>query len=178
MTARTLSCRSFFPNDIFLLYLRFCCIINIAGGDDIKYEKWRTKEGLTLLQGWASDGLSLEQIAHNMGIVRSTLDVYCKKFSDISDALKKGREVADYEVQNALFNRAIGCKTVTTYRSVDKETGKLVDVTQIVTEHTPDTGACMAWLKNRKPDVWRDRPASVENDISGVVEISEVDNGD
>ena len=38
-----------------------------------KYEEWRTPEGLLKIQGWARDGLTDEQIAHNMGICRDTL---------------------------------------------------------------------------------------------------------
>ena len=38
-----------------------------------KYEQWLEPEGLTLLEGWARDGLTDEQIANNMGIVPSTL---------------------------------------------------------------------------------------------------------
>ena len=40
-----------------------------------KYEQWLEPEGLTLLEGWARDGLTDEQIANNMGIVPSTLYV-------------------------------------------------------------------------------------------------------
>lgn len=39
-----------------------------------KYEYWLTPEGLLKLEGWARDGLTDEQIAHNMGISRSTLN--------------------------------------------------------------------------------------------------------
>ena len=70
-----------------------------------KYEEWRKKEKLILLEGWARDGLTDEQIAKNMGISRSTLSDWKKKYSDISDILKKGKEVVDREVENALLKR-------------------------------------------------------------------------
>jgi transcriptional regulator with XRE-family HTH domain len=73
-----------------------------------KYEQWLTKEGLLLIEGWARDGLTDEQIAHNMGIRRSTLSEWKKKFPDISDALKRGKEVVDRQVENALLKRALG----------------------------------------------------------------------
>ena len=38
-----------------------------------KYEYWLTPEGLLKLEGWARDGLTDEQIAHNMCIAYSTL---------------------------------------------------------------------------------------------------------
>ncbi|MEK1833267.1 helix-turn-helix domain-containing protein [Priestia megaterium] len=57
-----------------------------------KYEKWITEEGLVLLEGWARDGLTDEQIAHNVGVSRSTLNDWKKKYPDISDALKKEKK--------------------------------------------------------------------------------------
>ena len=73
-----------------------------------KYEYWLTSEGLLLLEGWARDGLTDEQIAHNMGISRSTLNQWKEKYPDISDTLKKGKEVVDRQVENALLKRALG----------------------------------------------------------------------
>lgn len=73
-----------------------------------KVNDWLTKEGLTKLGGWARSGLSDEQIAKNVGVSRSTLNEWKKKYPDISDTLKKEKEVADFEVENALFRRATG----------------------------------------------------------------------
>jgi DNA-binding XRE family transcriptional regulator len=95
-----------------------------------KSDYWLTNEGLILIQGWARDGLTNEQIAQNMGITRQTLNVWSKKYSSISDALKKGKEVVDYAVENALLKNALG----------------------------GDTTAQIFWLKNRKPKQWRDKP--------------------
>ena len=94
-----------------------------------KYEYWRTTDGLILLQGWARDGLTDEQIAHNIGIRRTTLYDWKNKYPDINDSLKKGKEIVDYEVENALLKRA-----------------KQGDVT-----------AQIFWLKNRRPEKWRDK---------------------
>lgn len=95
-----------------------------------QYPKWQTSEGLTLLQGWARDGLTDEQIAKNCGINKATLYDWKNKFPDISEALKKGKEIVDYEVENALLNKA----------------------------RSGDTTAMIFWLKNRKPKNWRDKP--------------------
>ncbi len=132
--------------------------ISVAKG---KYQKWLEPENLILLQGWARNGLTDEQIAKNMGISRSTLAEWKKKYSDISDTLKKGKDVVDIEVENALLKKALGYsyKETTKELSVDKQTGesKLI-VTKEVTKHiAPDTAAGIFWLKNRRPDEWRDR---------------------
>ncbi|WP_418482688.1 helix-turn-helix domain-containing protein [Frisingicoccus sp.] len=73
-----------------------------------KYEYWLTPEGLLKLEGWARDGLTDEQIAQNIGISRSTLNAWKERYSDISDTLKRGKEVVDRKVENALLKRALG----------------------------------------------------------------------
>jgi hypothetical protein len=73
-----------------------------------KYEQWLEPEGLALLGGWARDGLTDEQIAHNIGISRSTLKVWKNKFPAISATLKAGKEVVDRMVENSLIKRALG----------------------------------------------------------------------
>ena len=69
-----------------------------------KYEYWLTPEGLLLLEGWARDGLTDEQISNNIGISRSTLAEWKKKYEDISDTLKKGKEVVDIQVELSLIH--------------------------------------------------------------------------
>ena len=87
-----------------------------------KYEKWLTPDGLVRIGGWARDGLTDEQIAHNMGISRSTLNAWKKRFSDISDTIGKGKDVVDRQVENALLKRAMGTTTTDKmYRMVHKD---------------------------------------------------------
>ena len=116
-----------------------------------KYDYWISNDGLQLLAGWARSGLTDEQIAHNMSIARSTLNEWKKKFSDISDALKKNKEAADMEVENALYKRALGYQ----YTEVTEESGVITK--RVTKEVVPDVGAICFWLKNRQPDKWRDK---------------------
>ncbi len=127
-----------------------------------KYEKWLEPDNLLLLQAWARDGLTDEQIAHNMGIRRATLYVWKKKYPYISDALKKGKEVVDVEVENALLKRALGYD----YNEITeiRENG-VVTQRKIVKKYmAPDVTAQIFWVKNRKPDIWRDLK-KIESDI-------------
>lgn len=101
-----------------------------------KINEWLEKDNLILLEGWARDGLTFEQIAHNIGINVTTLRDWRKKEPTISAILKKGREVVDYEVENALLKSAL----------------------------EGNTTAQIFWLKNRKPDKWRDKVADTENE--------------
>lgn len=136
-----------------------------------KYET-NVKDKLILVEGWARNGLTDEQIAKNLGIGLTTFYKYKKEHSELSEALKKGKEVIDFEVENALLKRALGYKyeEVTKERILKKdEQGKpLTDIhgfpiyEMVVTktvkkEVTPDTTAQIFWLKNRKPEEWRDK---------------------
>lgn len=72
-----------------------------------QYKKWLKQENLLLLQGWKRDGLTDEQIAHNIGIRRETLYDWIKKYPNISNALKMGKEQSNFIVENALFQKAV-----------------------------------------------------------------------
>ncbi len=139
-----------------------------------KVEYWLTKEGLTLLEGWARDGLTDEQIAKNIGINRTTLYDWKKKRISIADALKKGKEIVDFEVENALFKKAIGYNAkvlkhmkVKSVEYDDKgyricENEEIVEIYDEV--HIPaDTTAQIFWLKNRKPEKWREKQKELIN---------------
>lgn len=71
-----------------------------------KYEYWLTPEGLLKLESWARDGLRDEQLAEQMNIASSTLYEWKKRYSEISESLKKGKEIVDIQVENALLKRA------------------------------------------------------------------------
>lgn len=137
-----------------------------------KYEDWLTEDGLIKVQGWARDGLSNEQIAHNMGINKDTLYTWQRRFPDFSDALKKSKEVVDREVENALLKRAMGYETVEEIEEPveDKETGETqMRVTKRVKKQVaPDVTAQIFWLKNRKPDEFRDKR---DVELSGSVDF-------
>ena len=66
----------------------------------------------------------------------------------------------------------------------DKKTGKKTkeeETVEYATEEVyipPDTVAMIFWLKNRKPDVWKDRPENIQaesSEAAGVIEIPMVE---
>ena len=120
-----------------------------------KYEYWLTPEGLLKLEGWARDGLTDEQIAENAGINPATLYVWKKKYPEISETLKRGKEVVDRQVENALLKRALGYE----YEEVKEKFEGNVMTERTVTkkEVVPDVTAQIFWLKNRKREAWADR---------------------
>lgn len=121
-----------------------------------KYEYWLTLEGLIKLEGWARDGLTDEQIAKNIGVSRKTLAEWKIKYGDIGDTLKKGKEVVDYEVENALLKRALG------YTVKEEKLTKDGEVVELEREVPGDVTAQIFWLKNRKPTQWKDKREEIE----------------
>lgn len=80
-----------------------------------------------------------------------------KVHPSFSDALKRGKEEADNQVVRSLYQRAIGYN-----HPEDKffmANGKVV--TQRTTKHyPPDPVSMIFWLKNRRPEQWREKPAA------------------
>lgn len=124
-----------------------------------KYQEWLEPDGLLLLEGWARDGLTDEQLAEKMGCGVRTLYDWKERFPQISQALKKGKEVVDLQVENALLKRALGYEYIEERIEVsDKDGRKVIQTTKTV---PPDTTAQIFWLKNRRPGRWRDKPEIV-----------------
>lgn len=94
-----------------------------------KMHDWEQQDNLILLQGWARSGLTDEQIANNMGIHVSTLYTFKNKSNEINEALRKSKEIVDYEVENALLKNAM----------------------------SGNVTAQIFWLKNRKKNEWREK---------------------
>jgi transposase-like protein len=109
--------------------------------NNASYDEWEKPDKLEAIEAWASQGLSLGEIAHNMGIARSTLFVWRDKSKDISDAIKRGADASVDLVENALFNAATKDGNIT---------------------------AMIFYLKNKRPDAWKDKR---ENEISGNGEM-------
>ena len=135
-----------------------------------KYQEWLTEDGLLCIEGWARDGLTDVQIAYNMGVSPRRYYEWQNRFPQIRQALKKGKAPVDLQVKNALLKRALGysyVETVTDFELVDTgqkdDSGKPVmekrirNVRSIKKEMAPDVGAAAFWLKNRRPDRWREK---------------------
>lgn len=142
-----------------------------------KYETWLEPDNLIKLEGWARDGLTDEQIAHNIGINRTTLYAWKAKHTDFSNALKRGKEVVDRIVENALLKSAMGYKfdEVVKERIYNPETGEseMVEVKRTTKDVAPNVTALIFWLKNRNPEAWRDTKnvnaaVEVKNPFDGV----------
>lgn len=109
--------------------------------------KWEDiKDKLTLVEGWAREGLTDEQIANNLDISTSTFYEYKNKYSEFSESLKKGKEIIDFEVENALLKNALeGNVTAQIY-----------------------------WLNNRKPKQWKNKRENTENNKEEISKVEQI----
>lgn len=93
-----------------------------------------------------------------MGIRRTTLYEWSNRFPDIANTLKKGKAPVDQQVENALLKRALGYDYEETITEMEEVGGKPKKHIRRVSKHMPgDTTAMIFWLKNRRPDRWRDK---------------------
>lgn len=138
-----------------------------------KVNRWLEADNLLILEAWARDGLIDDQIAKNIGIARATLYNWRQKHPQIEEALKRGKEVVDIEVENALLKNALGFEyeeETTEMVIVNGEAKKLKKITKKY--KSPDTTAQIIWLKNRRPDKWRDR-REITADVTEQVNVDE-----
>jgi len=148
----------------------------MAGGRKTKYHS-HVEPKLLQIEAWTRDGMIQEDIARKLGVAMSSFSEYKNKYPELAEALKKGQEVADIEVENALFKRALGYRydevTREAAKELDQETGEyktvMVETKRVTKEVQPDVTAQIFWLKNRRPDKWRDKQ---EIGHSGSVETN------
>ena len=119
--------------------------------------EWLEEDNLMLISCWARDGYTYADIANRIGISMSTLREWRVKYPEINNALKKGREIIDYKVENALLKSALGYKTKEVKITTVIQSGEVVETTKEVTEkeQAPNVYACQCWLYNRLPKKWK-----------------------
>ena len=143
-----------------------------------KYEEWLRPDNLTILQGWARNGLTDEQIAKNMGINVATLYRWKNNHCEICEALKASKEKADLIVENALYNAAIG-QVVSLKKRKRIFNRKTNTYEMVVVEETdqyvpPSTTAQRDWLNNRKYYDWREKREYEESDPEALSKAREL----
>ncbi len=79
-------------------------------------------------------GATDKQMCDYFNVDEKTFNNWKHKHPEFFQSLKKGKEEADFNVVKSLYKKACGD---------DK--------------NSPDTTACIFWLKNRQPEKWRDK---------------------
>lgn len=134
-----------------------------------KVEEWLTPEGLILLQAKSRDSLTKRELASKLGITPKTLAKWEREYEEIAKAVRRGREITDATVENAILKKALGFE-VTEVKKVIKADGA-EEITTVSKCVPPDISAASVWLKNRCPDKWRDKPEASGGELSKVDEI-------
>ena len=98
-------------------------------------------------------GATNPDLAGRFGVARSTIDLWIATYPEFAEAVQQGRDVADATAVESLFTRVTGynhpAEKVFLYRGEVK--------TATYTAHVPpETRACIHWLRNRRPEDWRE----------------------
>lgn len=113
-----------------------------------------------LAEAWANAGRTEEQIAEKCGVAPSTLALWKNEHPEFSEALKRGKEEPDDNVVRSLYQRAIGYSYPSEKLLVVSDgrgEGSHIEREDITEHCPPDVTACIFWLKNRRPNEWRDK---------------------
>lgn len=106
------------------------------------------------------------EVAEFFEINVRTLYRWLAAIPEFSQAAKGGKDALDDRVERSLFHRAVGYS----YKAVkifnDKGKALIVEYDEHV---PPDTGAAALWLKNRRKEVWRDKPDEAAPDAIVIV---------
>lgn len=124
-------------------------------------DTWLETDNLILLEGWARDGYTVDDIAFKIGISTSTLLRWMRNEEEVRKAINDGRELVDYKVENALLKAALGYKTREVKVTTTIRGGKVIEELKevLTSEAAPNVQACKVWLYNRQPKKWK--PESV-----------------
>ncbi|KXA73485.1 terminase [Bordetella hinzii] len=134
-----------------------------------KYQPAFAEQAAKLCRLGATD----KDLADFFAVTERTLNTWKKQHAEFLQALNAGKTLADAEVADRLYQRALGY----THAEDDIRVCDGVIVTTPTTRHyPPDTTACIFWLKNRRPDLWRDKPDPTNDDnapppVKVVIEV-------
>lgn len=141
-------------------------------------EKYNThvKPYLNRIPIWRRQGMTEEQICYKLGIHVDSLNVYKKKFPELSEALHEGKAELIEKLEETLYNRAMGIEYEETKSLVEKvgkkEKKKVEKVKKFI---APDVEALKFALKNLDKEKWRDKHDVEHSGVTGVVFVDDID---
>ena len=139
---------------------------NLAkAGRPTKYKKEYCEQAYKLCLLGATDA----ELADFFEVTESTLNLWKKNHKEFSESLKKGKVVADAEVANKLYKKAVGYEqeAVKIFQFQGQEV-----IVPYIEKYQPDATSAIFWLKNRQRDKWRDKQ---EVEHSGAQPVTIVD---
>lgn len=105
-------------------------------------------------------GATDKDLASFFSVSEATINNWKQAHHDFLESLKGGKEQADANVAKSLYRRALGyshdaVKILAVANG--NNMGSSVEQVPYIERYPPDTTAAIFWLKNRRPDVWRDK---------------------
>ena len=124
---------------------------------DANAEDWLDDDKLLLLECWTRDGYTMKDIANRIGVSQNTFLRWKDKHPEIQKAVSKGKELVDYQVENALLKSALGYHTKEVKVTTTMRYGKVVETIKetLDKEIAPSVPAIQMWLYNRSKDKWK-----------------------
>jgi transposase-like protein len=110
-------------------------------------------------------GLTNREIAMRLGVEEQTIYNWKKQHVEFFESLKSWREFADSEVEASLYQRAKGYKAKEVKLLQDKQ-GRVIEH-EVIKYYPPDPTSMIFWLKNRKPNEWREKQ-EVEHTVQEI----------
>lgn len=131
-----------------------------------KEEYVRIAENMALL------GATDKQLAAAFDVSEVTINNWKKEHEEFYLALKRGKYIADSEVARSLYQRALGYEH-------DADDIKVVEgaivITPTIKRYPPDATSAIFWLKNRQPELWRDKPTEDDSDKQTVIQKVQIE---
>lgn len=100
-------------------------------------------------------GATDKELADFFSTSEQTINKWKMDFPEFLESLKLGKSESDNRVEKSLYRRALGYSHDAVKIFHDKDSGTIV--VPYIEHYPPDTTACIFWLKNRKPNEWRDK---------------------
>lgn len=117
-----------------------------------KYKPEFAEQAVKLCRLGATD----KELADFFEVAESTINKWKEDYPEFSESLKAGKGLADAEVAEKLYKRATGYEHPAVKIVANANTGQ-EHVVSYTERYPPDTTAAIFWLKNRRPDLWRDK---------------------
>jgi transcriptional regulator with XRE-family HTH domain len=110
-------------------------------------------------------GATDKELADFFGVTEQTVNNWKTSYSEFFESLKSGKQLADAEVADKLFQRATGYSHPAVKFFMFQGTVIREDYTE---HYAPDTTAAIFWLKNRRRDLWNIASAAPDGDGPGL----------
>ena len=139
-----------------------------------------TPEVIKIIEMLSPKGLTDKELAQALSVDEATLNNWKKQKPKFFESLKSWKNSADRRIEASLYQRACGYSAPETkVQWVQDESGGRWETVEYTKHYAPDPTSMIFWLKNRQPDVWRDK-VQVDSDVAITIQVikhTDIDQG-